>query len=545
MDSDFDAIILGTGVAESIAAAALSKAGFKIAHIDTNAYYGADDASLSVDELVQWADAQSPSSRFTSISHSPTIPQQSRQYALSLSPSIIPSVGPFISCLVSSGVARYGGFRLLERVAVYDRAGDTLKTVPSSKEDVFKNKDITLLDKRRIMRFLMFAVSEFEGRQELEGKEYLPFPEFLKSVFSLNNEMVETIAYALAYCITASDQTLPALQRIRSYLRSSGRYGTSPFLVGHYGGAGEIAQGFCRTAAVNGAVYILGRRILSVVESSGEAHGVDPPYTVELEDVPDKLTCDLLISSSQNMVFPLQHPPKYISSVSDGVPQYVAIARCIAIVDKPVIFPRANEGTDGGDVESEVAPTIDTSVLVFPPASVESASSTVSVTALVTGEGSLSAPKGKYIIYLSMPLQQRPEASPEVLLRPYLNAILLMTTSPSSEDPSSPHSPEPLFHIFYLENNPPSHVSPSTPEAPSPTALVTPPSSFSLPEFSDDAARNAESVFWEAVSVLKASSRVEQRRRAAVEGDDASWKEVDGFWPALEPDADEEVEEGW
>jgi GDP dissociation inhibitor len=42
------------------------------------------------------------------------------------------------------------------------------------------------------------------------------------------------------------DPTLPALKRLRGFLRSAGRYGNSPFLIGHYGGLGELAQGFCR-----------------------------------------------------------------------------------------------------------------------------------------------------------------------------------------------------------------------------------------------------------------------------------------------------------
>ena len=56
-----------------------------------------------------------------------------------------------------------------------------------------------------------------------------------------------------------TEPALPSLHRVRRYLRSTGRYGSSPFLVGYYGGTGEIAQGFCRVSAVSGGVYILGR----------------------------------------------------------------------------------------------------------------------------------------------------------------------------------------------------------------------------------------------------------------------------------------------
>lgn len=170
-----------------------------------------------MDELIQWLDDRSSSlaadplnsymesqkAKFTSISHSGSVLPQSRQYALSLAPSLIPSLGPIISSLVASGVARYGGYRLLERVGVYDPSG-TVKAVPGSKEDVFKNKDINLLDKRRLMRFLIFAAGDFESNKELEGTEETPFLFFLKTTFSLNEEMARVITYSLAYCVSAS-----------------------------------------------------------------------------------------------------------------------------------------------------------------------------------------------------------------------------------------------------------------------------------------------------------------------------------------------------
>ena len=90
---------------------------------------------------------------FTSISREGfnTLPH-SRQYAISLTPSIIPSLGPHIDSLIASGVARYGGFRLLERVAVWDRASSSIRSVPGSKEDVFKSKELSLVQKRRLDR---------------------------------------------------------------------------------------------------------------------------------------------------------------------------------------------------------------------------------------------------------------------------------------------------------------------------------------------------------------------------------------------------------
>lgn len=166
-----------------------------------------------MDELAKWADEHSSSSsihpynesqraKFTSVTRHGSILPQPRQFAISLSPSLIPSIGPAISSLVSSGVARYGGYRLLESVGVYDSSG-VVKPVPGSREDVFKNKDISLVDKRRLMRFLMFASGNFKDKKELEGKADMPFLEYLKTTFSLNEEIATVITYSLGYCIDA------------------------------------------------------------------------------------------------------------------------------------------------------------------------------------------------------------------------------------------------------------------------------------------------------------------------------------------------------
>ncbi len=190
------------------ARSALSKAGFQVIHIDRNHYYGGDEASLTVDELVQWAQERADPShpqheRFTSMTYTPTLPARSRQFSISLIPTVIASTGPFIDTLIASGVSRYGGFKLLERVALFDRPGG-VQMVPSGKEDIFRSKELSLIEKRRLMRFLMFAGSEFEGKNELQGREEAPFFTYLRDVFSLDEKSARAITYALCFCNFAS-----------------------------------------------------------------------------------------------------------------------------------------------------------------------------------------------------------------------------------------------------------------------------------------------------------------------------------------------------
>jgi len=71
---DFDVLVLGTGLAESISAAsantfiaihffprffsALARAGLRVIHIDENEFYGGSCATLSLDELRRWTEKQ-------------------------------------------------------------------------------------------------------------------------------------------------------------------------------------------------------------------------------------------------------------------------------------------------------------------------------------------------------------------------------------------------------------------------------------------------------------------------------------------------------
>ncbi|PFH52863.1 hypothetical protein AMATHDRAFT_139131 [Amanita thiersii Skay4041] len=522
-ENHFDVVVLGTGLTESITAAALSKAGFRVAHVDTNPYYGRDEASFSLDEVLQWANRntseQEQQSRYSHRSHSESsIVLQSRYYSLSLCPSVIPSVGPIISSLISSGVSKYGGFRLVDSVAVYDSDSRTAKSVPGSKEDVFKSKDISLVDKRRLMRFLTFAISDFEGNKELEGNQDIPFIDFLRTVFTLNDNISIAVVYALAFCVTSSDQTLPALLRLRRYLRSAGRYGSSPFLIGHYGGTGEIAQGFCRAAAVSGAVYILGRPILSITRQ--ESSNNETSYTLSLGDVPDPLICKLLVcSTSLSSYLPMNVNTSPRGREYEFSSEVRIIARCIAIIDVPFVFASADVG-DEGTVDNK---TIDTGILVFPPGSLQDGSASVAVTVLITGEGAMSAPKGKWVVYISFPLMSANNLpSPQSLLQPYLNATLTLTSQPSPV--------EPTMTAFFFEH----FSSPSAASSGEQNNCLTVQPLFNsrLPDTPDQASLRAEELFWAAVRILKPQQDI----------DDPDGYVIDSFWPpvTVQDDADEE-----
>jgi hypothetical protein len=386
-------------------------------------------------------------------------------------------------------------------------------------------------------------------------------------------------------------------------LRSSGRYGPSPFLVAHYGGAGEITQGFCRAAAVHGAVYALGHDILSVAPASGDVDQ-DGVFELDVRDFPDRITCDVVLSAADLLPDALRAVAQAVPAPGNmGASQSAVLARGIVLLDNGVYFdppgaaPADAEQADSEPLESEASSEetdtcgtparkpVDTAILVFPPGSVTGGSASVAATAFIAGEASMSTPAGKCeractrfvsrltrgarpgIAYLALPVPDLADASAEALLQPYLTALLQLTTTPPSPTPVAP-----TFTTFYIEHAPaaPFSAAPAhTPRADAEAAgaaparvLVAPAPSGLLAAASESAAAGGEALFWAAVAALRTRGLKPAASRAGADTsagtgtehsaskvDDVPDAEVDaeGFpltmWPSLEAVADDDG--GW
>ena len=181
-------LLRSAGLPSHSSCSALAKAGKSVLHLDPNDYYGSEQASLTLDELVTWANSRSEASssssyrsaqaqRYTHTSITPLTPSlesDRRRYALSLYPSILPSRGALITILIASDVSKYVSFRALDAVSVWEEGSHSVRRVPGSKEEVFKEKGIGLVEKRRLMKFLMFAAGSFEEDSVLPGGYWDP-----------------------------------------------------------------------------------------------------------------------------------------------------------------------------------------------------------------------------------------------------------------------------------------------------------------------------------------------------------------------------------
>jgi hypothetical protein len=214
----FDVLVLGTGLPESLLAAAAARAGKSVLHLDADDYYGGDYAALPLPQLVELAAAGAarrhaasgpPSPQTTPpqlpadiaaalaaagiapvggidpVAHAavrfhggppPPLPRSlppgaARRVVVDLLPQLLLARGPAVDAVVDSGAANYLEFKTLEGAYVAEEAPAAaasgasaavappwrLMRLPSTKADVFTAPGLSLLDKRRLMRFLQWA----------------------------------------------------------------------------------------------------------------------------------------------------------------------------------------------------------------------------------------------------------------------------------------------------------------------------------------------------------------------------------------------------
>ncbi|GAA6007205.1 hypothetical protein JCM11491_003043 [Sporobolomyces phaffii] len=461
----FNVLVAGTGLAESILAASLSKSGYSVLQLDSASYYGTEHASLSLTELDQWLKDRPrlcPGYGDASTPLDPDLVKLSQRFALSLFPALLRANGPGIDLLVRSKVATYLQFGLLGGVGLCQPAREgvdaeegrkKVERVPASKADVFNDPALSLVEKRRLTKLLLFAA----GQESLEDDKVLvehpgiAFIDYLKKAYNLGGNAAESLTYALAICSSPSDPALPALRRLRSIIHSVGRYGPSPYLVGHYGGVGDLVGGFSRICAVWGGGQILGRPLspLELTPPSGTpvpasqppfmVHDNPPPppsnpfdehettrplgIPVQLDEGsdPTMFTGDWVISSPH--LLPTLFPSTEAPSEEQLRPTSVNL---VAILTHAVPFPPPRSSGDTGETEEEETPASlsDSHLFVIPPEA--SSGSIGTVTALQLGKGTMSCPDGYHVLYLSAPLLSSPTQteSPSSYLTPALDSLL-------------------------------------------------------------------------------------------------------------------------
>ncbi|KAF9335126.1 hypothetical protein BG006_000796 [Podila minutissima] len=223
------------------------------------------ETNEAIETIASWAASSNQGAtakNFTSVSthqiHAlEELYKTTRKYNFDLSPKLLYSRGPLTNLLISSGIGKYLEFKLLERTAVYEALTDKVEMMPTSKEDVFVSKALSLKEKRLLMKFLQFAV-DYENQQSIwEDYRDAPFTQFVQSAYGLTDKVLTAVVYAIGFDGNDEATTADGLKSVKVYLQSLGRYGNSAYLCPLYGVGSELAQAFCRVSAVYGGIYML------------------------------------------------------------------------------------------------------------------------------------------------------------------------------------------------------------------------------------------------------------------------------------------------
>ncbi|XP_034964383.2 rab proteins geranylgeranyltransferase component A 2-like [Zootoca vivipara] len=181
------------------------------------------------------------------------IVKEGRRFNIDLISKLLYSRGLLIDLLIKSNVSRYAEFKNVTRILAF-REGK-VEQVPCSRADVFNSKQLTLVEKRMLMKFLTFCLDYEQHPDEYQGQKDCIFSDYLKTQ-KLTPNLQHFILHSIAMVSEADCYTIDGLKVTQKFLQCLGRYGNTPFLFPLYG-QGEIPQCFCRMCAVFGGVYCL------------------------------------------------------------------------------------------------------------------------------------------------------------------------------------------------------------------------------------------------------------------------------------------------
>ncbi|KAJ4145467.1 hypothetical protein LMH87_004316 [Akanthomyces muscarius] len=384
-DTDWDVVISGTGLQQSLFALALSRSGKNILHVDPESYYGEHEAAFSLQEADAWAQKHaSPDApgifRAAKVTTADG-PPSPRGYSLALAPQLIHARSELLNKLVSSKAFRQIEFQAVGSFFIFqaeteDATTPTLARIPSTREDVFLSTAIPVRAKRSLMKFLKF-VFDFESESQAEvWKPHAdkPLAEFLSSEFKLDT-MLQSYIITLTLSLDGNISVENGLAVISRHLGSMGVFGAGFAAVyPKWGGLSEVCQVGCRAAAVGGAVYMLGTGITQVAKRSDEAVKLDISLSNDMV-----VRAKTLFRGSE-------------TSPADGV----SLARTTAVIGTalPNLFETVVEGS----------PTPSAIVVAFPAGLVAGGNGHMSqypIYAMVHSSDTGECPVGQCIVYLS------------------------------------------------------------------------------------------------------------------------------------------------
>lgn len=331
MNEEYDAIILGTGLKECILSGLLSVNKYKVLHMDRNDYYGAESASLNLQQLYKkFKPEKEPDQEKMG---------RARDYNVDQCPKFIMANGDLVKMLLKTQVTRYLEFKSVD--GSYVAKGGKMHAVPMTPAAALKSGLMGMMQKRRYKNFLEWVMGvlpndrdswNYKGGTFSKGAVLDLTKLTMKEVYEYWKIADDTRMFTgHAVALYTNDsymsdpaQTLPTIMRMQLYATSLARYGTSPYIYPCWG-LGGLPEGFSRLAAVHGGVYMLRRPIAKILfNDDGTAKGVvSPDPEDETGEKTEEAFCKQLIAD-----------PSYFAG-TDKVKKVGQVAQWLVILTAP------------------------------------------------------------------------------------------------------------------------------------------------------------------------------------------------------------------
>jgi Rab GDP dissociation inhibitor len=267
-DGEYDAIVLGTGLTECIISGLLSVQGKRVLHLDRNNYYGAETASLSLQNLFQKFRSSSP----------PGSLGASRDWNVDLVPKFIMSCGKLVKILLHTKVTKYLEFKSVDGSYVFKDG--KIQKVPATPSEALNSALMGFFEKRKFRNFLIF-LSNYEKDKPstyMKGKsldQVTTRQLYEEYGLDANTQAFTGHAMALHRDDDYLDEPAAATaEAIQLYVYSLERYGKSPYIYPLYG-LGGLPEGFSRLCAIHGGTFMLNKAVDEILfDDEGKAWGV-------------------------------------------------------------------------------------------------------------------------------------------------------------------------------------------------------------------------------------------------------------------------------
>ncbi|NXY82959.1 RAE2 geranylgeranyltransferase, partial [Alcedo cyanopectus] len=333
------------------------------------------------------------------------IVREGRRFNIDLVSKLLYSRGLLIDLLIKSNVSRYAEFKNATRILAF-REGK-VEQVPCSRADVFNSRQLSMVEKRMLMKFLTFCLEYEQHPDEYQDYETRRFAEFLGTQ-KLTPSLQHFILHSIAMVPEADSTTLEGLQATKKFLQCLGRYGNTPFLFPLYG-QGEIPQCFCRLCAVFGGIYCLRHpvRCLVVDKESGRCKAI-------VDHFGQRISADYFIVEDS-----------YLSESTCTNVSYRQISRAVLITDQSVL---------NTDSEQQV------SILTVPP--LEPGKPAVCVIELCSS--TMTCMKDTYLVHLTCPSTQTARQD----LEPVVQKLFNLNTEKETENEEL-EKPRVLWAVYF------------------------------------------------------------------------------------------------